>query len=247
MKDPDAFSQRMRKEVRRRLVDAERVAWKREAMLARLRARDRSQPPPPAAYFLASVDDEDLVAPEVPLLWDATAEVDVESSPSPPSATSGEPAALFAPQATEVPAALERLVCDAASSEDSAPADDSPGSVATPEDAPADPSWEAASAWAEAAAANVERQRVEAEASLAEERARAAEAAPLFYGKYSRYFSEEYGQPYYHCRVAERSQYRTHACSSKLVDRLACHASPPVEAFRQTCYNSSLTTLSLPA
>jgi len=93
VKDPDAFLQKMRKEVRRRLVDAERVAWKRETMLARLRARDRSQPPPPAAYFLASVDDEDLVAPEVPLLWDATAGIDGESSPSPPSAATGEPQA----------------------------------------------------------------------------------------------------------------------------------------------------------
>lgn len=108
-------------------------------------------------------------------------------------------------------AAAASLGDDAASNRVAAPAampvatSDGSGSASILAGVSAGCSWDVPSAWAEAAAANAERQRVEAEAWLAEERARAATAPPLFYGKYSRYFSEEYDQPYYHCCDTARS------------------------------------------
>jgi len=66
VKDPAAFSQRMRKEIRRRLIDAERVAWQREAMLARLRAR-AAERREPMRFYIGDADDDDLSEPEVGL------------------------------------------------------------------------------------------------------------------------------------------------------------------------------------
>ena len=56
----------MQKEIRQRIIDAERVAWRREAMLARLRAR-AAERREPMRFYIGDSDDEDLSEPEVRL------------------------------------------------------------------------------------------------------------------------------------------------------------------------------------
>ena len=56
----------MQKEIRQRIIDAERVAWRREAMLARLRAR-AAERREPMRFYIGDSDDEDLPEPEVRL------------------------------------------------------------------------------------------------------------------------------------------------------------------------------------
>lgn len=63
--DPEAFSRRLTQEIRRRLIDAERVAAKREAMLERLRVRSGGRRVPASFYIGDDGSDDDIPLPQV--------------------------------------------------------------------------------------------------------------------------------------------------------------------------------------
>jgi hypothetical protein len=63
--DPEAFSRRLTQEIRRRLIDAERVAAKREAILERLRTRSAGRRVPASFYIGDDGSDEAIPLPQV--------------------------------------------------------------------------------------------------------------------------------------------------------------------------------------